>query len=84
MNYYKSWTQDVIICIETFGDDELTESSLHDLLKNPTYFAEGLQKGFIRISPVVGGSGFMIIIDKEEEKISESEMLEILKGENNV
>lgn len=84
MNYYKSWTQDVIICIETFGDDELTESSLHDLLKNPTYFAEGLQKGFIRISPVVGGSGFMIIIDKEEEKIAESEMLEILKGENNV
>ena len=67
-HYYESWEQDVHICIQTFGDDELTESSLHDLLKNPTYFAEGLQKGFIRISPAVGGSGFMIIIDKEEEK----------------
>ena len=67
MSYYKSWTQDVSICIETFGDNELTESSLDDLMKNPQYFAEGLQKGFITISPTVGGSGFLINIDKEGE-----------------
>ena len=64
MSYFKSWTQDVSIEIETFGENELTESSLHDLLKNPKYFAEGLQKGFIRISPQVGGYGFLITIDK--------------------
>jgi len=64
ISYFKSWTQDVSIELETRGENELTESSLHDLLKNPKYFAEGLQKGFIRILPSVGGNGFLISIDK--------------------
>jgi len=66
-DYYKSWKQDVNICLETFGENELKESSLHDLLKNPKYFAEGLQQGFIRITTSVGGDGLLITIDKEGE-----------------
>tara|TARA_R100000231_G_scaffold13894_1_gene15270 strand:+ start:1699 stop:1911 length:213 start_codon:yes stop_codon:yes gene_type:complete len=61
----RTFRQEVTLVVETTKDGGFCEYSLQDLINDPDYFAEGLQKGWIEMS-VEAPNGTAIKIDERE------------------